>query len=118
MDANLESILMKNFEKAVVEFDFQKVHAVMEQLDWKWYVHKKGSVVPNAKDMIVMVTSLFKEAMANLEGTERQTVFSGGFEVEINTYGTVDLRFIAEEKSIVEAMKYEDETISNLTTQG
>jgi hypothetical protein len=111
MDIKLEGILRANFEKAVCNFDFPKVHSVMEQLDWKWSVRKKGYVIPDTIDMIANVTSLFDDAMANLEGTEKQVVFSGGFEIEINVYGTVDIRFIAEEKAVVEAMKYEEETL-------
>lgn len=110
MDTTLESKLRTNFEKAVCNFDFPKVRSVMEQLDWKWSVRKKGYVIPDTVDMVTNVTSLFNDAMENLEGTEKQTVFNGGFEVEINTYGTVDVRFIAEEKAVVEAMKYEEET--------
>ena len=54
------------------DFDFQKVHAVMEQLDWKWAMTKYG--VPTLDELKSEAKRLLIDACV-----ERTCVSTGGF---------------------------------------
>lgn len=54
------------------DFDFQKVHGVMEKLDWKWAMSKYG--VPTIEEMKTEAKRLLIDACV-----ERTCVSTGGF---------------------------------------
>lgn len=91
------------------DFNFQKVHDVMEQLDWKWAMSKYG--VPTVEEMKAEAKRLLIDACV-----ERTCVATGGFRAvyEDDEPGGTDpyigLEFIVEEcEGFVDDDEDEDE---------
>lgn len=92
------------------DFNFQKVHDVMEQLDWKWAMSKYG--VPTVEEMKAEAKRLLIDACV-----ERTCVATGGFRAvyEDDEPGGTDpyigLEFIVEEcEGFVDDDEDEDES--------
>jgi hypothetical protein len=90
MDEKLETILKKNFDECLENFDFHKVKTVMDFLDWQWL----GVGVPNKYQMIEWVKKRFKSCLEYLKDNNSITSGSGGFQVEIFKSGKVTIRFV------------------------
>lgn len=107
--------LKKYIDDCIADFDFEKVHKVMEFLDWKW---AKNDKVPDIQEMKEHVKSLFDDAVfACFENNEESYhVESGGFEVFIERYWDdknkqsffCKISFIAEQNEI-DSREFEDE---------
>ena len=95
-ESNLTSRERAKIEDIMENFDFQKVHDVMEQLDWKWAMSKNG--VPTIDEMKHEAKRLLIDACV-----ERTCVATGGFRAvyEDDEPGGTDpyigLEFIVEE---------------------
>jgi hypothetical protein len=90
--------LRNNFEDVLMQFDFQKVHMVMNLLGWTWGGEKE---TPTVQDMEETVRELFDHSVKDLENGQNLAIHStGGFEVEIHRNGNVFIRFILEEYGI------------------
>jgi len=59
-------------------FDFEKVHRVMEYLDWKW-AGIDGYGVPNIYELRKRARMLIKEAVKDLERDKECNISTGGF---------------------------------------
>jgi hypothetical protein len=73
-------------------FDFHKVHRVMEFMNWQW----SGEVVPSVSEMRKEVRRLLLESMKG-----RDQVSSGGFLATYQEWekvgGVLELKFVIEE---------------------
>lgn len=97
---------MKNTEKRKKEvldnFDFERVHKVMELLEWTWATKKKEHKIPSVKKMKKHASRLIDDALKGLKksGLEQYSISTGGFEA-CAFYGEegleIGLRFIVEE---------------------
>jgi len=102
MDNKTESIIRANFEEALLGFDFEKVHSVMEFLDWEWH-GKDGRHVPSIVEMIRNLEDLLKSAISFMDNGF-SSVGTGGFMVEIFEDNDVEISFIiADSRSYSEA---------------
>lgn len=79
-------------------FDFNRVHKVMECLDWHWATYNKGQTVPEVEDLKKEAKRLLIDAV-----TEKETIATGGFKATYEK-GTEDdpepylsLEFIVED---------------------
>lgn len=79
----------KQIEEILENFDFERVHRVMELLEWSW--HTKG--VPTLTQLILYAR---KRLVDLIEGDETCSD-SGGFLVERHPCGTLNLRFVVED---------------------
>ena len=61
-------------------FEFDKVHEVMEFLEWKWALDD-GYCVPSINDLRRRSRQLIKDVVSNLERNEECNVSTGGFTV-------------------------------------
>ena len=77
-------------EELIEEFDFQKVHNVMELLNWGWAFSKHS--VPTVGEMVVLAMQLIDEMFEK----DTTSISTGGFSVE-NLGGAYKLKFILEE---------------------
>lgn len=94
---------MKELKKEVLDnFDFEKVHRVMEFLNWTWSTKKKKEKIPSIKKMKKHAERLIEDAIKGLKkhGADQYSIATGGFEAYA-FYGEegleVVLRFIVEE---------------------
>lgn len=93
----------KNLKKEVLDnFDFERVHKVMELLEWTWVTKKKEHKIPSVKKMKKHAGELIDNALKGLKksGLEQYSISTGGFEA-CAFHGEegieVGLRFIVEE---------------------
>ena len=98
-----EFISLKPVEKAKIKdilknFDFYKVHDVMEHFDWKWVMVKHDNGIPSVDELKAEAKRLLIEA-----ATEKTQVATGGFRAVYEADGAYDddpyigLEFIAVE---------------------
>jgi hypothetical protein len=79
--------MFEKFDMIMDQFDFEKVHKVMELLNWTW-----GSKdIPNYVQLETMCYNLFEDLISY---NARSCVGSGGFEVEIFKDDSIELRFV------------------------
>jgi hypothetical protein len=94
MDTTLRTKLENNYDMALNAFNFSTVQCEMVRDDWKWAMGY-GMRTPTIEEMIDVVRKCFEDAMAHLPDgqSQRETVSCGGFEVEIDGRGIVEIRF-------------------------
>lgn len=86
-------------EKVIENFDFVKVHKVMESLNWTWVTKKKKKKkkkIPSIKKMKKHVRELYEDCKKN----KLDCCSSGGFEVSIweeDGEEIINVKFILEE---------------------
>lgn len=86
--------MAKDYKKEAIEyclntFDFERVHKVMEQVEWQWYTND-GLKVPSLAQLI-----LSAQQRLNSAWDSKTTVESGGLRAvyvpgEVDNYGKVD----------------------------
>ena len=91
-------------------FDFNRVHDVMECLDWHWATYNKGQTVPEVEDLKKEAKRLLIDAV-----TEKETIATGGFRATYEK-GTEDdpepylsLEFIVEDCEGFNEDEYDDD---------
>ena len=105
MDKKFELILRDNFEECLENFDFHKVHEVMDFLDWKWCGYDE---VPNEYAMITTARELFEDCL-KYEKNGNSQVGTRGFTIEIWDSGLVEVRFVLESWTSENCFDSEDE---------
>lgn len=83
-------------EKVIENFDFVKVHKVMESLNWTWATKKKKNKIPSIKKMKKHVRELYEDCKKD----NVECCSSGGFEVSIweeDGKEIISVKFILEE---------------------
>jgi hypothetical protein len=80
------------------EFDFEKIHRVMEALEWKWSMGDGRWATPTVEEIIDKASQLFEELMEGKHDIE--STGSGGirvyFDDEIEKTDCVKMEFILE----------------------
>lgn len=76
-------------EACLNTFNFERVHKVMQEVDWKWYT-EKGYQVPTLVQLILAAQKRCHQAWDN-----KETVESGGLRAvfvpaEVDDYGKVE----------------------------
>jgi len=72
------------FLEVISQVQFDKIHTMMQAVDWKWYSLPEGGV-PTIKEMFETVHSLFTHAYARyLKSGIQEETSTGGFTVVVN----------------------------------
>lgn len=102
---------MKDLKKEILNnFDFEKVHRVMEFLNWTWVTKKNGRKIPSVKKMKKRASLLIDEALKSLKKSEvtEYSAETGGFEAYA-FYGEegleITLKFVVDEWSTYKGYK-------------
>jgi hypothetical protein len=75
-DLDRKSFYRSKLSELLEEFDFEKVHKIMELLDWRWV----GVIgIPERTDMIPVVKSLYDSIEGAVLRSERSSATTGGF---------------------------------------
>ena len=86
----------KKIKKIMKHFDFEKVHRVIELLDWKWKT-EEGLEVPSVKQLKKYAKKQLENVVDNYKKKHEDLyISSGGFETRIE-YSELHLRFIVED---------------------
>lgn len=104
MEPSIELKLRKEIDKVLDDFDFEKVHKVMEFLSWKIFIDKK-MVLPNNSQLVKEARNILLEAgKRSIEHDEPYTVQTGPFKAssyfdkEENKF-YLDLMFVVTDSS-------------------
>lgn len=87
---------LENFKKAMQEFDFEKVHKVMEFLNWKWY----DVGVPSVVKMKGVCEDLFRKCLVDLyldSECNVANISTGGFTIVVSRNHSVGIKFCLED---------------------
>lgn len=85
---------MKKTKKILKNFDFEKVHEVMNHLNWVWYNNEEYKV-PTVKELKRTAKELIKE----IKKVDVDVIATGGFEVRKNK-DTITLQFVLESSDV------------------
>lgn len=95
-ESNLSKVERDKIHDIMANFDFDKVHGIMEMLDWKWALSRRG--VPTVDELKTEAYRLLVDA-----ALEKTNVATGGFRAVYEECGQGDpdpyigLEFIVEE---------------------
>ena len=78
-----EQLIDQMISDVLDEFDFNKVHHVMEYLDWKWAVND-GEEVPNHYKLIKQAESLLRDVAKHYGDKKFHVVETGGFRATLD----------------------------------
>lgn len=97
-----KEIIEEMVDEVLDEFDFDKVHDIMVQLDWKWYIGaEECEKVPSVYSLIKHAKRLLHEvALENFGKTCKGSMSSGGFLAvyeEIDDTRYLELLFVLEQ---------------------
>ena len=81
---------MKKTKKILKNFDFKKVHEVMNHLNWVWY-NNEDYKVPSVKEL----KRTAKELIKQIKKADVDCIATGGFEVRKDKE-TITLQFVLE----------------------
>jgi hypothetical protein len=81
--------IRENFEEALDNFNFEKVHMIMQFLGWTWFADNANP--PSIMQMKKEVETLFNDV---LNGSDIISTGSGGFKVSVYMNGDVNIEFI------------------------
>lgn len=100
-----EQLIDQMISDVLDDFDFNKVHHVMEYLDWKWY--RNGvEEVPNHYQLIKQAESLLREVAEHYGDKKYHIVETGGFRATLDDDDCLELDFIlTESTAYVEDLK-------------
>ena len=80
-DINRQEFFRSKLDELLKEFDFEKVHKIMDLLDWRW----AGVIgTPEEEDMILVVRNLFDSIKGAIIRKERSFAATGGFKLAYN----------------------------------
>lgn len=85
---------MKKTKKILKNFDFEKVHEVMNHLNWVWYNNEEYKV-PSVKEL----KRVAKELIKQIKKADVDCISTGGFEVRKDK-GAITLQFVLESSDI------------------
>ena len=91
--------LIEEMVTAVMEdFDFDRVHEVMIDIDWKWDIGNGERTVPSTYRIMKTADSLLRDAASHYGEKDFYTKGTGGFIASLDN-GTLALQFILAEAS-------------------
>lgn len=85
---------MKKTKKILKNFDFEKVHEVMNHLNWVWYNNEEYKV-PSVKELKRTAKELIKE----IKKADVDCISTGGFEVRKDE-DIITLQFVLESSDV------------------
>lgn len=85
---------MKKTKKILKNFDFEKVHEVMNHLNWVWY-NENERKVPTVKELKKTAKELIKE----IKKLDVDVISTGGFEVRKDEDAII-LQFVLESSGL------------------
>ena len=74
------------------DFDFERVHGVMESLDWKWSIEHDEYVVPSVYRLMKKAESMLDDVSRYDDGM-RHELSTGGLRAVLDDSGDLELRF-------------------------
>lgn len=94
----LKDIDRKNFyrsklEELLTEFDFEKVHEIMELLDWTW-VGVTG--IPEREDMISVIKGLYNSIENAILSSKESFAATGGFKLTFSPDEDDEIKLVFE----------------------
>lgn len=87
-------VYMKKTKKILKNFDFEKVHEVMNHLNWVWY-NEDERKVPTVKELKKTAKELIKE----IKKLDVDVISTGGFEVRKDEDAII-LQFVLESSGL------------------
>lgn len=81
-----ESMFLNAINKAISQFEWDRVEKTMHALDWKWYTMNEFRV-PTKEEMIEIVRDLGNDCIANWDCINEMDCGTGGFVVSIGKHG-------------------------------
>ncbi len=99
--------LIENMVAAVMEeFDFDRVHRVMVNLDWKWDIGDGEMTIPSTYRIMKKAEGLLRDAAQHYGDKEFHSCGSGGFMAHLDGT-TLTLQFV-----LAEMTSYADDFIN------
>ena len=93
---NKEELIDKMVTAVMEDFDFDRVHRVMANLDWKWDIGDGEMTVPSSYRLTKTAENLLRNAAQHYGDKEFHTCGSGGFMAHLDGE-TLTLQFILTE---------------------
>ena len=91
-----EELIDKMVTAVMEDFDFDRVHRVMVNLDWKWDIGDGEMTVPSSYRLTKKAESLLRDAAQHYRDKEFYSCGSGGFAAHLDGE-TLTLQFILTE---------------------
>lgn len=80
-DIDRQKFFRSKLDELLKEFNFEKVHKIMDLLNWRW----AGVIgIPGKEDMIPVIRSLFDSIKGAIMRKERSFAATGGFKLTYN----------------------------------
>lgn len=80
-DIDRQKFFRSRLDELLKEFDFDKVHKIMDLLNWRW----AGVIgIPEEEDMIPVIRDLFDSIKGAITRKERSFAATGGFKLAYN----------------------------------
>lgn len=103
-DGNKMSLVEKSTKDIIENLEFEKIHSVMEKLNWKWYTCSNR--VPEVSDLKNQVRDMIRDCFVEIDkiyydgkGERNYHIETGGFSVTI--YQTINEGFGEDPKTNV-----------------
>lgn len=91
-DIDRQKFFRSKLDELLEEFDFEKVHKIMDLLNWRW----AGVIgIPEKGDMIPVICSLFDSIKGAIMRKERSFAATGGFKLTYDPDEEITLTFEA-----------------------
>lgn len=88
-------------KEVIAQFDYQKVHKVMTDLNWTWYNSQTETKVPSVGELVIQSMNLMSQAAnkaAYDTSNNRAVIATGGFKATAirhdDGFITIDLEFV------------------------
>jgi hypothetical protein len=80
-----QELVQESIDEVMDNFDWEKVHRVMQAIDWKWY-HADGEIVtPSISDLRRTARRLLRNVVEGLRIHEQYSAASGFMPKDIQT---------------------------------
>lgn len=80
-DIDRQKFFRSKLDELLEEFDFEKVHKIMDLLNWMW-AGVYG--IPTREDMILVVKNLYSSIEGAILRGEKSSIATGGFKLTYN----------------------------------
>lgn len=93
---NKEQLIDKMVAAVMEDFDFDTVHRVMVNIDWKWDIGDGEMTVPSMYRIMRMAERLLRQAAEHYDNEAQFSCGSGGFMAHLDGT-TLTLQFVLKE---------------------
>lgn len=91
-----EELIEQMVTDVMEDFDFDRVHKVMENLDWRWTIENDERTVPSTYRLMKKAEHLLRETAAYYGDKEFHAIGTGGLMASLDG-GVLALQFILTE---------------------